>query len=96
MKLYPAVLILSIVPILAKADQPIYMNNGMTCWQASDGYTYGCSGGSDNGSHGFNNVETGRRYEYTAPGQATDTRTGQPIDTPYRHRHQTDSDPRDE
>ena len=51
------------------------------------GYIYGCSGGTNTGDSGFNDVHTGTRYNYINKNQAIDTRTGQPINTPDRKRY---------
>ena len=70
----------------AYADEFIQMSNGMTCWRDNSGYIYGCSGGTNTGDSGFNDVHTGTRYNYINKNQAIDTRTGQPINTPNRER----------
>ena len=69
----------------AVADEFIVMDNGMTCFRNKSGFTYGCNGGVDNGSGGFNDVKTGTRYNYINPNQALDTRSGMPMNTPYRN-----------
>ena len=71
---------------IAYADEFIQMSNGMTCWRDNSGYIYGCSGGTNTGDSGFNDVRTGTRYNYINKNQAIDTRTGQPINTPNRER----------
>ena len=72
------------------ADDFVRMTNGMTCWRNKNGQLWGCSGGTDTGGNGFNDAQTGTRYNYTNPNQAIDTRTGQPINTPYRKRNNYD------
>jgi len=67
-------------------DELIQMSNGMTCWRNDVGHVYGCSGGVSTGDSGFNDVRTGKRYEYINENQAIDTRTGQPINTRLRER----------
>ena len=64
-----------------KADQTINMDNGMVCFQTDSGHIYGCHGGvrMDNG---FNDVETGTRYEINGNDRTVDTRTGQSFDYP--------------
>lgn len=64
------------------ADELVQMSNGMTCWRNNVGFMYGCSGGTQTGDSGFNEVRTGRRYENINENQAIDTRTGQPINIP--------------
>ena len=86
MKIYLTALVL-ILSQSANADELIQMSNGMTCWRNNVGHVYGCSGGVSTRDSGFNDVRTGKRYEYINPNQAIDTRTGQPINTPYRNRH---------
>ena len=94
MKTY--LLVLSIFLLLSQAayaDEFIQMSNGMTCWKNDAGHIWGCSGGSSNkGDTGFNDVRTGKRYEYINEDQAIDTRTGQPINTPHRKHHNDDND----
>ena len=86
MKTYLLVLLLVFLSQTAYADELIQMSNGMTCWRNDVGHVYGCSGGVSTGDSGFNDVHTGKRYEYINDNQAIDTRTGQPINTPYRQR----------
>jgi len=69
------------------ADEFVQMTNGMTCWRNQNGKLWGCSGGVETGGNGFNDSKTGDRYNYINPNQAIDTRTGQPISTPYRKRN---------
>jgi len=76
-------LFLLLVSLAAHADEPIQMDNGMTCWRNASGVVYGCAGGVDNGSGGYNDVRTGERYQTINQQQAVDTRTGQVIQTPY-------------
>ena len=64
------------------ADELITMDNGMTCWRNNVGVTYGCSGGVDTGSSGFNDVKTGRRYESIGGDNAIDTSTGHILNLP--------------
>ncbi len=67
---------------MAYADELIQMSNGMTCWENSSGFRYGCSGGSSSGDSGFNDVKTGKRYERINDNQAIDPQTGQIINIP--------------
>lgn len=93
MKTY--LLVLSIFLLLSQAayaDEFIQMSNGMTCWKNDAGHMYGCSGGVSTGDSGFNDVRTGKRYEYINENQAIDTRTGQPVNTPSRKRNNTNDD----
>jgi hypothetical protein len=77
-----ALLVLGSSSVLA--DEFVTMTNGMTCWRNQNGELWGCSGGVNTGDSGFNDSRTGTRYENINPDQAIDTRTGQPINTPYR------------
>ena len=90
MKTYLVVLLLVVLSQTAYADELIQMSNGMTCWRNDDGHVYGCSGGVSTGDSGFNDVRTGKRYEYINENQAIDTQTGQPINTPRRERNNKD------
>ena len=72
---------------IAYADEFIQMSNGMTCWRDNSGHIYGCSGGTNTGDSGFNDVRTGTRYNYINENQAIDTRTGLPLNTPNRERY---------
>lgn len=91
MKTFLVILTLLILSSTAYADELIVMTNGMTCWRNASGVIYGCSGGAAiPGDSGFNDVKTGRRYEYINPNQAIDTRTGQPINAPRRQRQKDD------
>ena len=75
----------------ASADEFIVMDNGMTCFQTDSGEIYGCSGGIDNGSSGFNDTRTGRRYESTGDNRAIDTQTGQDFEYPdYNNSYRDD------
>ena len=79
-----SILLLAIfIAITAKADVRVQMSNGMGCWRNDVGEMYGCSGGSDNGDSGFNDVKTGARYDYSSPDQssAVDSTSGQSINT---------------
>lgn len=80
------ILLLVLFAQTATADELIVMSNGMTCWRNAHGVVYGCSGGVSTGDSGFNDVRTGKRYEYINKDQAIDTRTGQPINVPRRQR----------
>lgn len=71
----------------AFADEFVQMTNGMTCWRNQNGQLWGCSGGANTGDHGFNDARSGTRYNYINSDQAIDTRTGQPINTPYRNQN---------
>lgn len=73
--------LLGFSPIIG-ADEAIQMSNGMTCWRNNTGFTYGCSGGSPTGDSGFNDAQTGDRYESIGGNQAVNTRTGQVISAP--------------
>jgi hypothetical protein len=88
MKTY--LLVLSFFLLLSQAayaDEFIHMSNGMTCLRDKSGYTYGCSGGSSTGDSGFNETDTGRRYNRINDNQVIDTETGQPINVPRRDRN---------
>jgi len=61
------------------------MDNGMVCFVNNPGHMYGCSGGSDNGGSGFNDVRSGTRYESIGGDRAVNTRSGQSFDTPKRY-----------
>lgn len=67
------------------ADEFVQMSNGMVCWRNQNGQLWGCSGGVNTGDSGFNDTRTGTRYNYINSNQAIDTRTGIPINTPYRN-----------
>ena len=70
----------------ACADDLVQMTNGITCWRNQNGQLWGCSGGTNTGDQGFNDARSGTRYNYINPDQAIDTRTGQPINMPYRNK----------
>ena len=72
------------------ADELLTMSNGMTCWRNDQGHVWGCSGGHNNGSGGFNDTRTGQRYENINQDQSIDTRTGQPIYRSQENSHYDD------
>jgi hypothetical protein len=84
------ILLLVLLAQTANADELIVMTNGMTCWRNANGVVYGCSGGAPAGGSGFNDAQTGTRYEYINKDQAVDTRTGQVINVPHRQHRDKD------
>jgi len=84
MKTYFLILLLVLFAQTATADELIVMTNGMTCWRNANGVIYGCSGGVSTGGSGFNDAQTGTRYEYIDKDHAVNTQTGQTIKVPRR------------
>jgi hypothetical protein len=77
------IIILFLFSSVAMADEFVQFDNGATGWRNNAGVVYGVSGGVDNGSHGFNDVRTGERYENINPNESINTRTGQVIQDSY-------------
>lgn len=87
-------LVLALLPFTAHADEYVQMTNGMTCWRNANGELWGCSGGTRTQGSGFNDANTGDRYEYINR-QAYDTRTGQVLDTNLRPQEERTEDGQD-
>ena len=62
------------------ADETVQMNDGSVYFKNSSGQLYGGHGGSDNGSNGFNDAQTGQRYEAIGGNRSIDTGSGQTFD----------------
>lgn len=75
------VLVLALISPVVLADDFVQFNNGSTGWRSSSGAVYGVNGGSGHGS-GFNDVDSGERYEALGSSQYVNTRSGQVIRAP--------------